>query len=91
LQSYLDDINEWLSWVPRENASGNVIYHRVAVIYFIMNQKSLKHPHPFSTRENLEQPMTWLSDWLLKYAKTLGRFIDSPRFKDKEVVQSFID
>ena len=91
LESYLDDINEWLSWVPREDASGNVIYHRIAIFYFILNQPSLKHLHPSATPESLKEPLTWLSDWLLRYAKTLGRFLDSPQSIDNHAVQSFKD
>ena len=89
LESYLDDINEWLSWVPRENVSGNLIYHRIAIFYFILNQPSLKYLHPSSTPENLKEPMTWLSEWLLRYAKTLGRFLDSPRCINEQAVKSF--
>lgn len=91
LESYLDDINEWLGWTPRENASSNVIYHRIAIFYFILSQPSLKHLHPSSTPENLKEPMTWLSEWLLRYAKTLGRFLDSSRSINEQVVKSFRD
>ncbi|KAL2052211.1 hypothetical protein ABVK25_007653 [Lepraria finkii] len=88
LESYLDDINEWLGWTPRENASSNVIYHRIAIFYFILNQPSLKHLHPSSTPENLKEPMIWLSEWLLRYAKTLGRFLDSSRSINEQVNSS---
>ncbi|OTB01396.1 hypothetical protein M426DRAFT_14558 [Hypoxylon sp. CI-4A] len=67
-----------LTWVPFENATGREIYHRLCLFYFILGQKSVYDLQTPIDPDHAGKPLTWLSDWLVRYAKTMGTFLDTP-------------
>ena len=89
LQTYLADINEWLFWIPREDAGGEACYGRIATFYHVLNQAPLKCLQSGCSRDDFEQPLTWLSQWLQRYASAMGGFLDSPESISAESIRTF--
>ncbi|KAI0076840.1 hypothetical protein K474DRAFT_1707777 [Panus rudis PR-1116 ss-1] len=76
-----DDYLAWydylLGWVPSEQHDGQFVFHVICVFYFVMNLDPLRsYTSPIlpSTRA----PYTWLSQWVIRYCKEFGKFMDSP-------------
>lgn len=88
LQDYLAWINALLYWIPTENEPGKEIYNRLAKFYFILDQhpvlelqnKIIPHDHTL--------PQTPLFAWMVKYAKAMGEFLDTPESLTAESVES---
>ena len=86
---YLNKINEFLYWVPREGENGRDVYNRICFFYFVMNQPSvLPLQDPIEpTAINIKN--SWLTEWLHKYADELGKYLDTPESIGE--IQSFWD
>ena len=90
--TYCEYMNDLLSWIPTENMDGNAIYRKICISYFILDQPALagyQTPiHPASA----DQPLTRLSQWIVKYAQTLGTdWLDTPASITPDSIQSFYD
>ena len=88
--TYCDYMNDLLSWIPTENVDGSAIYRKISISYFILDQPALagyQTPiHPASA----DQPLTRLSQWIVKYAQTLGTdWLDTPASITPDSIQSF--
>ena len=85
-EAFLKKINEFLYWIPRENEEGRDLYNRICLFYFVMDQPSIvgfQDPiTPKAIKEN-----SWLSQWLHRYAKTIGTYLDDP--KSIENIETF--
>ncbi len=76
-----DDYIDWyeylLGWVPSEQQDGQFVYHVLCLFYYVMNIPPLsKWTSPILPQTRA--PYTWLSDWVIRYAKQVGDFMDSP-------------
>ncbi|KAI0379757.1 putative phosphatidylserine decarboxylase [Hypomontagnella monticulosa] len=82
--SYADNL---LKWVPREQFDGKDVYYHLVIFYFIFNQK------PFSDQQTPVEPgnnsLTWVSRWLVDYAKEMGKFLDQPESLTEETLNTF--
>ena len=90
--TYCEYMNNFLSWIPTENEDGSAIYRKLCISYFILDQPALvgyQTPiHPASAN----QLLTRLSQWILKYAQTLGTdWVDTPASITPASIQSFYD
>ncbi|RPD78157.1 hypothetical protein L226DRAFT_520594 [Lentinus tigrinus ALCF2SS1-7] len=77
LADYLDWYEYLLGWVPSEQQDGQFVYHVICLFYFVMNLDPLQarcSPVLPATRA----PYTWLSQWVIRYAKEVGKFMDTP-------------
>ena len=78
LDDYLNKINEWLYWIPKENEEGRDVYNRICLFYFVMNQPSIKplqdpiHPDAINVQNS------WLTEWMHRYSDELGQWLDHP-------------
>ena len=75
---YLDKINEWLYWVPKENEEGRDVYNRICLFYFVMNQPTVKSLQDPIEPSAINKKNSWLSEWMHTYADELGKFLDTP-------------
>jgi phosphatidylserine decarboxylase len=91
LNDYLSWINDLLYWVPTENKPGSEINNVLSKFYFVLAQSPVLElqnpivPHPKAQR------LTPLSAWMVKYAKAMGAFLDTPASLTPESLQSFYD
>jgi len=86
---FLDYLNSLLYWVPYENFDGKEVYFRIVTPYFIFDQPTMiKHQNkviPYTKAP----PLTPLSLWIVKYAKSIGEFLDTPESLTKETLATF--
>ena len=89
LQDYLVWINDLLYWIPSEDVPGKEIYNHLCKFYFIIDQPPVLGlqnrivPHP---KAPLSTPF---SAWMVKYAKAMGEFLDTPESLTPQSLQSF--
>ncbi|KUJ19558.1 phosphatidylserine decarboxylase-related protein, partial [Mollisia scopiformis] len=89
LQNYYHFLNELLLWVPSENFQGTDVYNHFCLFYFVLDQKSTKDLQtPILPGLNPES-LTWLSDWMVQYAKAQGQFLDTPESISDESMETF--
>ena len=75
---YLNKINEWLYWVPKENEEGRDVYNRICLFYFVMNQPTVKPFQDPIEPAAVNMKDSWLTEWMHTYADELGKFLDTP-------------
>ncbi|RPD63998.1 hypothetical protein L227DRAFT_584442 [Lentinus tigrinus ALCF2SS1-6] len=63
LADYLDWYEYLLGWVPSEQQDGQFVYHVICLFYFVMN---------------LDPLQARCSPWVIRYAKEVGKFMDTP-------------
>ncbi|HET6230627.1 MAG TPA: phosphatidylserine decarboxylase [Longimicrobiaceae bacterium] len=91
LDDYLGYIDGLLRWVPSEDFPGREVYNRICKFYFILDQDPVVRlqtavvPHPDAP------PLTPLSAWMVRYANSMGAFLDTPESLTPESLKSFFD
>ncbi|KAF5553397.1 phosphatidylserine decarboxylase 2 [Fusarium napiforme] len=88
-RSFLDFSNDLLKWVPHENYEGKDIYDILCMFYFIIDQPPLANLQTSISPDQVGQPLTWLSSWIVVYAQLIGLFMDSPASLTKDSLESF--
>ncbi|KAI8955673.1 putative phosphatidylserine decarboxylase [Xylaria longipes] len=89
LGDFYNFLNSFLTWVPFEGSGGREIYKKLCLFYFIFGRKSV---YPLQTEikpSTAGQPLTWLSDWLVRYAQEIGKFMDTPESLTEESLETF--
>lgn len=88
-KDYLDFIDGLLRWVPSENVQGKDIYNHLCKFHFVLDQ------HPVRRLQNAIRParevlrLTPLSAWMVRFAKAMGAFLDTPESITPESLASF--
>lgn len=76
-ESFLDKMDDLVkTWVPSEDVDGKDIYYYLVVFYFILDQKALKDLQSPILPQSAAEPLSELSDWLVNYAKEMGKSLD---------------
>ncbi|KAJ8133557.1 hypothetical protein O1611_g53 [Lasiodiplodia mahajangana] len=84
---YMDD--DLLKWVPHETSDGQEVYRRLCKFYFVFGQTVVyKYQTPIEP-DSANQDLTWLSEWLVRYAQELGKFMDTPESLTEESLETF--
>jgi phosphatidylserine decarboxylase precursor len=83
LEDYFRFINDQLHWIPSEAAQPKDILSRICKVWFVLDQPSVAAyqgaTQPSSEPENSQHDkLTWLSDWIVRFSKEIGAFMDSP-------------
>ncbi|KAA8914693.1 phosphatidylserine decarboxylase-related protein [Sphaerosporella brunnea] len=89
LDDYLDDINEFLYWMPTENERGDRVYNKICLFYWILDQPSLGMLQSQILPKEAGKPLTPLSNWIVDYANALGAFYDKPESIDSKTIDTF--
>ncbi|KAM5536142.1 hypothetical protein V8D89_010241 [Ganoderma adspersum] len=88
--SYFDYMDKYVLWVPSENVCGKNVYNHICIFYFILDLPPLRDYqspiHPSS-----RGPWTWLSEWLIKYAKEMGKWMEEPGSITEECIETFVE
>jgi phosphatidylserine decarboxylase len=90
-EDFLDDINEFLNWMPVENQRGDMVYNKICLFYWILDQPSLIMLQSQILPKEAGKPLTDLSKWIVEYANALGTFLDTPESIDDATIQTFYD
>jgi len=91
LRDYLVWINDLLHWVPSEDKAGREIYNHFGKFYFILDQPPLLGLQNRILPHLEAPPLTPLSAWMVKYAKAMGEFLDTPESLTPESLKSFYE
>ena len=96
---YIQYMNTYVHWVPREdtcenahgtNVCGKDVYNHICLFYLVLDLPPLRDYqnliHPSS-----RNPWTWLSEWLIRYAQEMGRWMDKPGSITPDTLQTFVD
>lgn len=88
LDQFIDYYETFLHWLPTENSGGDNVYYHLCLFYFVIDLvpvKFLQTPiTPWSG-----PPYTWLSQWLIDFAKDVGKHMDSPASITPESLATF--
>lgn len=91
LEQYLNWINEFLYWIPKETSSGQNVNDHLCAFYFIADQESLISLQNKVIPQDTAPVLTPFSAWMVEYADAMGEFLDTPESLTKESEQSFYD
>ena len=89
LDSWLNWINMFVTWIPRENRWGNLCLEYLCKFFFVFDQSPVKELQNAVVPHDKEQPLTPLSAWLKKYMIAQGEFLDTPESLTPETLQTF--
>lgn len=88
-KDYLDFINGMLRWIPSENYQGKDIYNHLCKFHFVLDQPPVKQLQNAILPAPEARPLTTLSAWMVRYAKAMGAFLDTPESLTPESLESF--
>ncbi|MCH5246513.1 MAG: phosphatidylserine decarboxylase [Muribaculaceae bacterium] len=91
LDSWLNWINMFVTWIPKENRWGNLCLEYLCKFFFVFDQSPVKELQNAVVPHDVEQPLTPLSAWLKKYMIAQGEFLDKPESLTPETLQTFRD
>ncbi|KAI9650451.1 hypothetical protein NHQ30_000466 [Ciborinia camelliae] len=85
------DFADWLvrGWIPTEVTNGRDIYYILCIFYFVLAQEPLGVRQTSILPKNVNKPLTPLSDWLVRYAQTIGEFMDQPESWNETSLTSY--
>ena len=89
LDDYLVWINNLLYWVPTENRSGREIYNQLCKFYFILDQPPILGLQNRISPQARALPPIPLSAWMVKFARAMGEFLDTPESLPAESLRQF--
>ncbi|RFU33164.1 hypothetical protein B7463_g3160, partial [Scytalidium lignicola] len=89
LEDYYTYIESLLVWIPSENSTATQVLERVRIFYFIFNQASVRDFQTPIRPDTSMGPLSWLSEWLVRYARSLGQFLDTPESLTPETLETF--
>src|ERR1700733_1818911 len=79
---------DFLTWIPSEDAAGREVYNRICLFYFVLDCAPLSNFQtpilPSST-----SPWSWLSNWIINYAVELGSFLNTPESLTRASLETF--
>lgn len=87
--SFLDFANKLLKWIPHEGCEGKDIYDIIWMTYFIFDQPPLLELQTPIHPNQADQPLTWLSSWLVTFAQLIGLFMDTPASMTHQSLETF--
>ncbi|KAL0067767.1 hypothetical protein AAF712_005207 [Marasmius tenuissimus] len=88
---WLKHLDTMLRWRPSENEGGSYIYMSLCLFYIIIDEI----PRDSSWAQNPIVPetnpsnYTWLTKWIIGFAKETGGWMDSPASLDQELLKTF--
>lgn len=91
LDDYLVWINDLLHWVPTEDRPGREVYNHLCKFHFILDQPPVLGLQNRVVPHHEAPPLTPLSAWMVKYAKTMGAFLDTPESLTPESLRTFYE
>ena len=92
IDDYVRYMDEYLHWVPSETVSGTNVYNHICLFYFILDQPPVRdYQSPVDPSSHSPSSWRWLSDWLIRYAKEMGTWMDKPDSINAKTIQTFVD
>ncbi|EIW55150.1 uncharacterized protein TRAVEDRAFT_22915 [Trametes versicolor FP-101664 SS1] len=90
VDDYLDYYDKLVKWVPTETKDGTFVYTHLCLFYFVLGQDPLFGTQS-ATRPTTHSPYTWLSRWIIEYAKEMGKWMDTTESINKASIDTFFE
>ena len=90
-EGFLEFADKMLFWIPHENFEGKDVNWMLCMFYFIFDQPPLLDLQTPILPTSIGKPLTWVSDWIVAYAKKMGQFMDTPESITTESYESFVN
>jgi len=88
LDDYYGYMDKYLKWIPTETSTGRNVYMHICMFYFVIDMPPVRDwQNPIEPGQ--KAPWLWLSEWLIKYAKEVGKWMDTPESISPETLQTF--
>ncbi|VDC00406.1 unnamed protein product [Peniophora sp. CBMAI 1063] len=90
LSQYIKILNDFVHWVPVEDKDGRTVYSFLCLFYLLLDHEAVvKYQAPIKPGEIA--PWLWLSQWVIQYAKEVGKWMDTPMSLTEKSLQKFKD
>jgi phosphatidylserine decarboxylase len=88
MDDYLRFMDEYVNWMPSETRNGRNVYEHICLFYFIIDMPPVRDwQNPIMP--NQKSPWLWFSEWLIRYAKEMGLWMDTPASISPETIATF--
>ncbi|KAA8650224.1 phosphatidylserine decarboxylase [Aspergillus tanneri] len=78
LEDYLRFVDSLLRWVPKVSSEQDELLRKILVFNWVFEQPSLRDLQTPIKPENSNDDLTWLSYWLVTFAREQGNFMNRP-------------
>lgn len=89
LEDYFEWLDKQLTWIPVENPEGKLVYEHVCKFYFLLDQSPVKELQNAVVPHDKMLPLTPLSDWMVRFVREFGAFMDTPESLTPESEKTF--
>lgn len=89
LDNYFDHMDDLLTWIPNETETATLLLERVRIFYFLFQQESVRDLQTKTSPETTHAPLSWLSAWLVSYARGMGEFLNTKASLTPESLRTF--
>jgi phosphatidylserine decarboxylase len=86
--SFMVYMNKLLRWTPEETFDGKDVFYHLVMFYFVLNQPPFGNYQTAILPENYGK-ISWMSQWLVDYARAVGAFCDKPESLTEEQLKTF--
>lgn len=88
VDDYIRHLNEYVNWTPSENRTGTNVYNHLCLLHFVLDMPPVRdQQNPIDPSS--KPPYRWLSEWLVEYAKELGKWMNTPASINPETLATF--
>lgn len=77
LDTYLQFCENLLRWVPNVDMTGDQLLRKILVFYWVFDQPTVLELQTRVSPENSNTDLSWLSYWLVCFARQQGQFLSS--------------
>lgn len=90
VDDYLNYYDSFVKWRPTETQDGTFVYNHICFFYFVLGQDPLSGMQS-PIRPTTHSPYTWLSQWIIDYAKEMGKWMDTTDSISEDTIKTFCD
>ncbi|CAG8824403.1 23920_t:CDS:1, partial [Racocetra persica] len=90
LNDYYNFLHYLVTWIPREDETGSLVYNMLCTMYFVLDQESVRPlQSPIKPSSYPPEPLTELSQWIVYFACAMGQFLNTPQSLTEASMKTF--
>ncbi|PGH20112.1 hypothetical protein AJ80_03680 [Polytolypa hystricis UAMH7299] len=79
LDDYLRFCDDLLRWTPKVSSKGDELLDKLLIFYWVLDQPVIRGLQTPITPASSNVDLSWLSYWLVSYARGMGQFMNTPQ------------
>jgi phosphatidylserine decarboxylase len=79
LDDYFRFCDDLLRWTPKVSSKGDELLRKLLVFYWVLDQPVVRSLQTPITPASSNVDLTWLSYWLVSFARDMGQFMNTPQ------------